>query len=174
MRRMRPIRRVDGAPVAVPSRARQPLVGVPPLVGEPAEGSLDRRHEAQDVCDGQRAEHSGHRRVPPYLYQFFPILAEFREIDRLGGVLSALEHRYQRSQIQAAAHRYFSVDAADLTLTFDNDVQTLPMLLTNIQAGYVTDYGMLMLAVLIASLPAMLVFLALQKSFAQGITGAIK
>jgi len=34
------------------------------------------------------------------------ILAEFREIDRLGGVLSALEHRYQRSQIQAAAHRY--------------------------------------------------------------------
>ena len=34
------------------------------------------------------------------------ILAEFREIDRLGGVLSAVEHRYQRSQIQAAAHRY--------------------------------------------------------------------
>ena len=34
------------------------------------------------------------------------VLAEFREIDRLGGVLSALEHRYQRSQIQAAAHRY--------------------------------------------------------------------
>lgn len=56
----------------------------------------------------------------------------------------------------------------------NNDVQTLPMLLTNIQAGYVTDYGMLMLAVLIASLPAMLVFLALQKSFAEGITGAIK
>jgi methylmalonyl-CoA mutase cobalamin-binding domain/chain len=34
------------------------------------------------------------------------ILAEFREIHRLGGVLSALEHRYQRSQIQVAAHRY--------------------------------------------------------------------
>lgn len=34
------------------------------------------------------------------------ILAEFREIDRLGGVLAAVEHRYQRSQIQAAAHRY--------------------------------------------------------------------
>jgi len=34
------------------------------------------------------------------------ILAEFREIERLGGVLSAVEHRYQRSQIQAAAHRY--------------------------------------------------------------------
>ena len=34
------------------------------------------------------------------------ILEEFREIDRLGGVLAAVEHRYQRSQIQAAAHRY--------------------------------------------------------------------
>jgi methylmalonyl-CoA mutase len=34
------------------------------------------------------------------------ILAEFREIDRLGGVLAAMEARYQRSQIQSAAHRY--------------------------------------------------------------------
>jgi len=34
------------------------------------------------------------------------ILAEFREIDRLGGVLPAIDQRYQRSQIQAAAHRY--------------------------------------------------------------------
>ena len=34
------------------------------------------------------------------------ILDEFREIDRLGGVLAAVEERYQRSQIQNAAHRY--------------------------------------------------------------------
>ncbi len=34
------------------------------------------------------------------------ILEEFAQIDQLGGVLSAVEHRYQRSQIQAAAHRY--------------------------------------------------------------------
>src|ERR1700747_2984865 len=34
------------------------------------------------------------------------ILAEFREIERLGGVLEAVEERYQRSQIQNAAHRY--------------------------------------------------------------------
>jgi methylmalonyl-CoA mutase len=33
------------------------------------------------------------------------ILDEFREIDRLGGVLRAVEHRYQRSQIQHSAHR---------------------------------------------------------------------
>src|SRR5437588_1079832 len=34
------------------------------------------------------------------------MLEEFREIDRLGGVLAAVENRYQRSQIQNAAHRY--------------------------------------------------------------------
>ena len=34
------------------------------------------------------------------------ILEEFREIERLGGVLPAVEERYQRSQIQNAAHKY--------------------------------------------------------------------
>src|SRR6266403_1467376 len=34
------------------------------------------------------------------------ILDEFREIERLGGVLPAVEERYQRSQSQNAAHRY--------------------------------------------------------------------
>ena len=34
------------------------------------------------------------------------ILEEFRQIESLGGVLAAVENRYQRSQIQNAAHRY--------------------------------------------------------------------
>jgi methylmalonyl-CoA mutase cobalamin-binding domain/chain len=34
------------------------------------------------------------------------ILEEFRAIERLGGVMGAVENRYQRSQIQNAAHRY--------------------------------------------------------------------
>src|SRR4030088_3185009 len=34
------------------------------------------------------------------------ILDEFREIESLGGVLAAVENRYQRSQIQSAAHHY--------------------------------------------------------------------
>jgi len=34
------------------------------------------------------------------------VLDEFRAIERLGGVLAAVEERYQRSQIQSAAHRY--------------------------------------------------------------------
>ena len=34
------------------------------------------------------------------------MLEEFRQIEELGGVLPAIEHRYQRAQIQTAAHRY--------------------------------------------------------------------
>jgi methylmalonyl-CoA mutase len=34
------------------------------------------------------------------------VLDEFREIEQLGGALAATELRYQRSQIQASAHRY--------------------------------------------------------------------
>jgi methylmalonyl-CoA mutase len=34
------------------------------------------------------------------------ILEELRQIEELGGVLAAVEQRYQRSQIQTAAHRY--------------------------------------------------------------------
>ena len=56
----------------------------------------------------------------------------------------------------------------------NNAFQTMPMLVANLRAGYVTDYGVLMLAVLIASLPTMVIFLILQRSFAQGMSGAIK
>lgn len=56
----------------------------------------------------------------------------------------------------------------------DVKFQTMPILVSNLAGGYVTDYGALMLAVLIASLPAMVVFLALQRSFANGIMGAVK
>ena len=56
----------------------------------------------------------------------------------------------------------------------NNSVLTMPMLTANISAGYVTDYGVLMLAVLLSSLPTMIVFFLLQRQFAQGITGAVK
>ena len=59
-------------------------------------------------------------------------------------------------------------------ILIDNARQTMTMLISNFRAGYVIDYGVLMLAVLIASLPTMIVFLVLQRSFANGITGSIK
>ena len=56
----------------------------------------------------------------------------------------------------------------------DNTTQTMPMLISNLIAGYVTDYGMLMLAVFITTIPTAIVFFALQKNFVEGITGAVK
>jgi lactose/L-arabinose transport system permease protein len=55
-----------------------------------------------------------------------------------------------------------------------NKQQTMTMLISNFRAGYTIDYGVLMLAVLIASLPTMIIFLILQRSFANGITGSIQ
>ena len=56
----------------------------------------------------------------------------------------------------------------------DNTTQTMPMLISNLISGYVTDYGMLMLAVLITTIPTAIVFFALQKHFVEGITGSVK
>ncbi len=56
----------------------------------------------------------------------------------------------------------------------DATSQTMPMVVANLTQGYVTDYGMLMLAVLICTLPTAIVFFCLQNAFAEGITGAVK
>ncbi|HEY8344892.1 MAG TPA: carbohydrate ABC transporter permease [Bacillota bacterium] len=52
--------------------------------------------------------------------------------------------------------------------------KTMPLLISDLIAGYVTDYGMVMLAVTISILPTILLFLLLQKNFAEGITASIK
>ncbi len=51
---------------------------------------------------------------------------------------------------------------------------TMPMMVANLLTGYVIDYGMLMLGVLVCTIPTVIVFFLLQKSFAEGITGAVK
>lgn len=56
----------------------------------------------------------------------------------------------------------------------DSKAITMPMLVANLKSGYSVDYGMLMLGVLICTLPTAVIFLYLQKSFANGITGAVK
>lgn len=82
-----------------------------------------------------------------------------------------------------------STYAAALTVTFMNawnnylwpkvimmsdTSQTMPMLVANLSTGYSIDYGVLMLGVLICSLPTGILFLFLQKSFANGIVGSVK
>ncbi len=82
-----------------------------------------------------------------------------------------------------------STYAAAMTITFmnawnsylwpkvimtDNKSITMPMMVANLVAGYVTDYGVLMLGVLLCTIPTVIIFFFLQKSFAEGITGAVK
>lgn len=82
-----------------------------------------------------------------------------------------------------------STYAAAMTITFmnawnsylwpkvimqDTSSMTMPMLVANLKEGYVTDYGILMLAVLLCTIPTIVIFFILQKSFAEGITGAVK
>ena len=55
-----------------------------------------------------------------------------------------------------------------------NESITMPMLVANLKGGYAVDYGMLMLGVFICTIPTAVVFLILQKSFAEGISGAVK
>lgn len=55
-----------------------------------------------------------------------------------------------------------------------NESITMPMLVANLKSGYSVDYGMLMLGVLICTLPTAIIFLCLQRSFTNGITGAVK
>lgn len=82
-----------------------------------------------------------------------------------------------------------STYAAAMTITFmnawnnylwpkvvlqDKTSITMPMLVANLRGNYTVDYGMLMLGVFICTIPTAIVFFCLQKSFAEGITGAVK
>ena len=56
----------------------------------------------------------------------------------------------------------------------NKDAITMPMLVSNLLSGYTVDYGMLMLGVFICTIPTAIIFFAFQKSFTEGITGAVK
>jgi lactose/L-arabinose transport system permease protein len=52
--------------------------------------------------------------------------------------------------------------------------QTMPLLITSLTSGYTTDYGILMLAVTICTLPVVILFFSQQKRFVAGILGSVK
>jgi lactose/L-arabinose transport system permease protein len=54
------------------------------------------------------------------------------------------------------------------------ETQTLPLMITSLTSGYTTDYGILMLAVTICTLPTVLIFFALQRHFVAGVLGSVK
>ncbi|MBR5287430.1 MAG: carbohydrate ABC transporter permease [Clostridia bacterium] len=54
------------------------------------------------------------------------------------------------------------------------DSTTMPMLVSNLMAGYVIDYGVVMAGVTLCSLPTIIIFFLLQKSFTNAVAGAVK
>jgi len=50
----------------------------------------------------------------------------------------------------------------------------MPMLVSNLMAGYVIDYGVVMAGVTLCSLPTVIIFFLLQKSFTNAVAGAVK
>ena len=54
------------------------------------------------------------------------------------------------------------------------DATTMPMLVSNLMAGYVIDYGVVMAGVTLCSLPTIVIFFCLQKSFTNAVAGAVK
>ncbi|MNO30459.1 Lactose transport system permease protein LacG [compost metagenome] len=52
--------------------------------------------------------------------------------------------------------------------------RTIPLLISILGSGYSPDYGLIMLAIVIATLPTALVFFLMQKHFVAGMVGSVK
>ncbi len=53
-------------------------------------------------------------------------------------------------------------------------MRTMPLIVTGLTAGYVTDYGLLMLSISIMTLPTVILFFTQQKRFVEGVSGSVK
>ena len=52
--------------------------------------------------------------------------------------------------------------------------QTMPIYISNMMGGYVLNFGQIMLAVTITTIPTVVIFFLLQKNFVEGILGSVK
>lgn len=56
----------------------------------------------------------------------------------------------------------------------DENAKTMPILISGLTSRYTIDYGSMMLAVTISTIPMLIIFFVLQKNFVEGITGSVK
>lgn len=54
------------------------------------------------------------------------------------------------------------------------DKKTLPLVVSSLASSYNPDYGIIMVAIIITTLPTILIFFLLQKQFVQGMLGSVK
>ncbi|WP_238649639.1 carbohydrate ABC transporter permease [Paenibacillus piscarius] len=52
--------------------------------------------------------------------------------------------------------------------------KTMPLLISTLGSGYAPDYGMIMIAIVIGTIPTALVFFVMQKQFVAGMVGSVK
>jgi lactose/L-arabinose transport system permease protein len=55
-----------------------------------------------------------------------------------------------------------------------NDKKTTTLLISTMSSSYTPEYGVIMLAIVISTLPVIFVFFAFQKQFVQGMLGSVK
>ena len=55
-----------------------------------------------------------------------------------------------------------------------NEQKTLTLLLSSLSSAFYVDYGQLMLAIVVSTLPIIVIFLTMQKQFVEGIVGSSK
>lgn len=61
-----------------------------------------------------------------------------------------------------------------LVVVQSTEKQTVPLLISQLGSSYSPDYGMIMAAVLVATIPTLVIFFVLQKQFVAGMLGSTK
>jgi lactose/L-arabinose transport system permease protein len=61
-----------------------------------------------------------------------------------------------------------------LVIMSKQETRTMPLLLTGLTAGYTTNYGILLFAVALCTIPTVVLFFTQQKKFVAGILGSVK
>jgi lactose/L-arabinose transport system permease protein len=55
-----------------------------------------------------------------------------------------------------------------------NEMKTITLVVSSLGSAYYPDYGVVMIGTIIATVPTLLVFFAMQRQFVQGMLGSIK
>ena len=61
-----------------------------------------------------------------------------------------------------------------LIVSQSNESKTLVLMLSSLSSAYYVDYGQLMLGIVLSTLPILILFLAMQRQFVEGIVGSSK